>query len=362
MSPDRLLAILATGLVVVTEGACRHDSPPAGAPDAVVARSSHEVPAPAVAASGGDAGAPAATRSKVTLFDHAHDFAVASPPGAGHPKGTIAALSRAADCESGLVEIDLAALTELGHVCLGPSRKAMVASAEGGVVVAEQVDDALRVTWFDAAGATLTARSKGTLAGALSSVELYGLAVVRGRAVVVDDTAHALVVDDHARLVARHTCPGDIFHPGIAEVEVWGEVAVLTNLVHLGDDGTRPDKPVCAFGVDEAAATRKARLPDPNLAVFVDDGALYYGEPSGSARRLSADLRPSGPAGPLPARDAAGADATGSQSWRGGCPGVTGTAVKKARRVGGLWVVQTVSCCGDEAPSGLFVCEPVVAR
>jgi len=341
--------------------ACPPGSPPAvpaaaaTAPSTVMALPS----APAVGASA--SAAPVASArvptSNVRLLHGLGDFAVATPPVAAYPKGTLAALSSGVDnAPLQVVEVDLATATEVGRVALAPAEQAMIAPAEHGVVVASTQGKTLSVTWLDGARTVrATHRVEGFGAGGGNVGELFGLSVIAGHVVIVDGQAHAMVVDDRGKVVAKHTGQGGLFHPGTAEILTWGSRAVVANLI--GDWTHEPvHQPVCAFRADGPGPTLKATLPEPRASFFVQGGSLYARGDDGGVHQLGDDLKPRADAVHLPETD--GADA---QSATRVCRGLTGTAIRQSQKVGDLWVVHSISCCGDESPGGLFLCDPSVS-
>jgi hypothetical protein len=337
--------------------ACGHDSVPAPTVALGVATSPAAASdTPSVSAVVTSATVPMTPPPNARLLKGLGGFVVASPPAAGHAKGTIAALSydSADGCVGGVVEMDLATTSEMGRVCLDPADQYRIASDEHGIVVASQSAAGLTVTWLD--GGARSIRAKHLVPG-FREAELFGFAVIAGRAVIVDGRAHAFVVDSQGRLIARHACPDMLHHPGTAEVVAWGNRGVMTNLNHTDDDGRKIDQPLCAFRVDRSAPTLNVSLPLPVSSVFADQGVLYAADGTGKARKLGDDLRPTGSPIDVPT------DKSGpSRAWQAECHGITGDVVAQEQRVEGLWLVHTKDCCGDDAPAGLFVCDPGVAR
>jgi hypothetical protein len=341
----------ALGALLVTHAlACTSDTSrrnvAAVVPSAIPSRESS-----AVGLAAAKSGRPAAR-----LLD-GRDFAVATAPSPEHRKGTIAVLSSgwSDGCFSGVTEVDLATLSEVGRVCLGRVYRSTIASGARGVVVASQLEGSLVVTWFDGAHAVRAQRTVPGF-GPMEKVELYGVAAIAGSAVTVDGEAHVFVVDEGGRFVAKHACSGFAERFGGADVAAWGDrMAVLTNLVDHGNDVTRMHKPVCAFRVDGPATTLQANLPDPLSRVFVEGESLFYESSEGHARRLGPSLVPTGPEVPVHSAAEGGG---GAETARTVCDGITGSAVVKSVNAQGTWIVQTTSCCGDEQPSGLFVCDP----
>jgi len=112
-------------------------------------------------------------------------------------------------------------------------------------------------------------------------------------------------------------------------------------------------KILCTFGLERGAQTRQASFP-AGSEVFVESGVLYVGtfESAGAerVRRVGDDLRAVAPVLTDPRPRAPRAAPR--------CTGITGTAVWQQSLVEGLQVSRTISCCGDSAPAGIFVCDP----
>jgi hypothetical protein len=287
------------------------------------------------------------------------DFVSDDPPSAEHPRGTLAVVaerdSPGRTTDSGqqfVMSIDLATLTEIGRALIGPAHPTMLARASAGLALAVEEPDAIVVIWLDA-GPSVRARYRVPKVPSGHEIGLRGLAAVGDRLVlVVDDFDRvvkertvAMVLDDQAQVIAKHICPGGLPRPSPpAAIDLWGQRVVLTEL--KGRSGTV----ACAFGLDARAGTLTAEFPGLS-SLFLRDGTLYaetFGGDSMVAHRLGDDLRPTGPAlSPELAKPPALPK----------CTAITGTTWQEAM-IEGLLVTQTVSCCGDSAPSGLWVCDP----
>jgi|HubBroStandDraft_4_1064222.scaffolds.fasta_scaffold02455_7 hypothetical protein len=285
-------------------------------------------------------------------------FVIGDPPSAEHPRGTLAVLAGrySPDDQQFVVTIDLSSLAEIGRVPIGPESTSVMARASTGLIVAVDEPDAIAVIRLDA-GSSVAARHRVPKAPPDHGIRLRGFAAIGDRLVVVIDDNDgagkyrvvALVVDDQARVVARHVCRGGLFSPSPpATIEAWGHQAVLTGL--RGEDQSQAF--ACAFGLDAGAGTNSAQFPGASTLLFRDGNLFLETDTSGGAReahRLGDDLRPTGPAldpklvepPQLPT-----------------CTAITGTATWQKAMVGGLLVTRTVSCCGDPEPAGVWVCDP----
>ena len=292
-------------------------------------------------------------------------FVSGDPPSAEHPKGTLTVLAGRYSPEEVrdswdkgiptvgqdfVLSIDLATLIEIGRVFIGPALPSMLARSSTDLFVAIDDTDAIAVIWLDSA-LSIRARYRIPKAPAGHQIDLKGFAAIEDRlVVVVDDFDHAskdltvaIVLDDQARVVAKHVCRGHLFDPSPpAAIDAWGHRAVLTDLQLAGKSVA------CAFGLDACAGTLTAEFPLSSL--LVRDGTLFLetDAPGGrlESHRLGDDLRPVGPALDPKRPD------------RLECTAITGTATWQEAVIGGLLVTRTVSCCGDPAPSGLWVCDP----
>jgi hypothetical protein len=221
----------------------------------------------------------------------------------------------------------------------------VLARASAGLVFAVDEPDAIEVIWLDARPSVRVRHSVPKVPSG-HVIELRGLGAFGDRLVlVVDDFDNrasertvATVLDDEARIVAKHICPGGLRQPSPpAALEAWGSRVVLTE---LNDES---GVVACAFGLDAHAGTLIAHFP-AGTSLFVRDGTLDMQTFAGEARRVGGDLRPTGPALAVPPALPT-------------CTGTTGITWQEAM-VYGLLIKQTVSCCGDTAPSGLWVCDP----
>jgi hypothetical protein len=286
---------------------------------------------------------------------------VGDPPSAEHPRGTLAVVAS----QELLLIIDLATLTEIGRVSIGPierDSRSVLARASAGLVMAVEYHDAIDVIWLDRGPAI---RSRHRVPKKIPPghwISLQGLGAIENRLVlVVDDNDFAgnirivaIVLDAEARVVAKHVCRGGLYQPSPpVPVEVWGHRGVLTVLT----DDSDISKPVaCAFGLDARAATQTASFPSGSFLV-VKDGTLLLDtearEGRREAHRIGDDLHPTGPA-----LDPSLAEPPDPPK----CTGITGTVTWQREMVAGLLVTRTVSCCGDLAPAGLWVCDPAAKQ
>ncbi len=281
------------------------------------------------------------------------DFVVDAEPSPAYPKGTLLAKTWdvAVPGTLGISRVDLATRSVIGYVALGPpppdgeQGSTLLARGTSGVVVATKGSGALTLTWL-ADGPAIRARVAILASNLGRSFELFGLAAFDRRVIVVDgNSGTAFVFEEGGKLVAKYACGGGFYHPGMATIEHWGDLAVLTNLGTEEGDGRSL---VCAFRVDRPGRLQRQTLPHGDL--FALAGNLYLAQWDADIRRVGADLRLTGDAvaDPRPA------------PWQKepACQGITGTSSLHSSRVSGLWVVDTFDCCGDQSPSGLFICDP----
>ena len=158
----------------------RDAAPPPSFRDRPVATEAPPAP-PALSASGDDASQAAppvpagAWRAALVEADGLvlGDFAVAAPPGPGHPDGILGALgwTNGQPADVHVVSIDVATAKELGRVRVGPAGgvATMIAAAPGGVAVANRSDKAIELTWVDAGSAVRARRSLPVVGGERSS-------------------------------------------------------------------------------------------------------------------------------------------------------------------------------------------------
>ena len=290
-------------------------------------------------------------------------FVVAAPPSAEHIKGTLATVGSeytpeevresyegAAVGKLYVVEIDLATASEIARLPLGTARPAGLVTTPSGLVVAVEGAHELSLVWLEGARSVREVHAVPEL-GSSTGFELSGFAAVSDRLVVIDgggngSSTRAFVLDAHGALVAKHTCPGGLPRPSPPpHVEAWGNRAVLTDLT------AEREKPICAFGLDRGARTQTATFP-VGSGLSVEGGRLYVsqlGPRDWEFRRVGDDLHTTAPVVPDPRP-------TGSPVDR--CRGITGTATWQSDVIEGLVVARTISCCGDRAPAGIFVCDP----
>jgi hypothetical protein len=285
------------------------------------------------------------------------DFAVLSGPAPGHADGVIAALGWSQDYWLYVVAVDVASAHETTRVRIAHQdgqHITMITKAAHGIVVADQGESSLELTWVDDALAVVSHR---TLAGfGVEAHRLRGFQGFDDRLLLVDRgsgvrarTTTVRVLDDHGALLSQHACQGGLHEPGDAEFGRVGDQVLLVNLNGDRDDDGRV--PVCGFHLHGPARWREATLPFGYIGARSD--AFYFRDgTSGTERALSEDLR-------LTRQEAPKEEPTkGEESETPTCTGLTGTAAWQVAAVGDAQVIHMISCCGDESPGGLFVCGP----
>lgn len=289
-------------------------------------------------------------------------FVISSEPSAEHPNGVITALAwpqeYAPSSELYAAEIDVATAREVSRVHVGPSDhedRTMITGGAHRVLIAQQGQSELRLTWLGAGG-MMTARQSVAGLGADSNAELRGLDLYEDRIVLAtsdivpsaEERTTMRILDDKGSLVSRHACHGGLFSPGNAQFARIGDEVVLANLEPEYDDhGSNGVVPVCAGRLHGPPRWREVKLSAGGSAmrsIVVHGSAPYFGGIS-KAKALDENLYPTGPEIRL--------DETESPP----CKGLTGTVSWQEEVVGGAQVVRMVSCCGDPSPGGLFVCE-----
>jgi hypothetical protein len=338
-------ALLIATLVSASLACSRRSSPPPiVAEPASSAASGDAASAAAEQQDSSNAGTALIARRVDAVGLHLGSFAVASPPDAAHPWGVVAALGYEPGAVSA-VTIDVATAHELARLKLGPSDPnwaTKIAGTQQGVVVATQTQAPLDLVWLDR-GATVASKRVFPGLGADARYDLRGFAVFDDRIVLAsggDSSVELRLLDAQGNLLGTHTCHGELFRPGRADLVRIGDQVVLANML-----SERETLPLCAGRLHGAARWRDATIRHGEVR-FRDDGlavAIDYGP----ERRLDDALRPTGPALPPEA-----------VPDRPGCDGLTGTAPWQSYTVGGIDVVYMISCCGDPSPGGLFICLP----
>ena len=331
----RIMVLFATSLALGGTACSRGAASPPPVPVATAvipqspAPSTPPVPTSAASLSDGDASAtpvadPTAWIASAVLVDGllTGEFAVAEPPDAEHPSGVLAVLASppGAPYDMSIATIDVARASELGRVHVGlateDDRESLgpwIASTPRGVVYASQGKKGLDLQWFDA-GLRPGARRSLPGLGNDWHHRVHEVVGFDDRIVVVeagrgDDTA-VHVFDATGIPVTGHACPGSLGPPGSTVAHRVGDEVVLALHSEKG-------QPVCSFHLQGAPRWREKLL-------------------------AWADTPPSSAIAPP-------------------CSGLTAMPWQE-EPVGDRWVVRTVACCGDESPSGLFVCRPPAGR
>jgi hypothetical protein len=282
------------------------------------------------------------------------NFALAAPAGAAHPNGVIDALAWTDDASQDLyaVAFDVATGRELGRVRIGPGNledegeQEAISSVPGGVVLAAQGKTSMELYWLDA-GAVI--RSHRTLPGLGTELRfrLRGLVGFGDRIVMASDGSRKVTVqllDEKGSLLASHSCRGALYAPGSASFGQVGDQVVLTNLWNLDESSKANLNRVCGFHLHGSPRWNEALVPWGDY--FERQGVLYFSETySHVARAVSDDLRATG--AELP-RDQPAPEMK--------CSGLPGSARSQDGWIGHAEVIHLISCCGDERPTGIYVC------
>jgi len=302
----------------------------------------------------GDAGA--GWRATPVTLDGAYlgDFAVAGPPGGDHPRGVVAALAYTEPHDDKsfvtVVAIDLddgrvLARSPIGYATLDTITQ--IASTPRGVVVAQQQETGLELSWFTGGTTDADSRTLAALAPKkdqnLRAVKTFGDRMVLATGGY--GTTTVWILDAQGRLLTSHACHGALFAPGPAQLVQMGDDVLVTNFLTEGPNGDRV--PVCAGRLHGPPRWREVTLHDGRLAPGV--GGVYFtrngGADKATTKALDDNLQPTGLPPPPATTPGRGVD----------CAGLTGTIARHAEQVGGLWVVDMEACCGDTG-GGLFIC------
>ena len=366
MPPSTKGAIVAGGVVLLASsvavglglGGASPSAPPAVAKTATADASSADASAPSADAGPGWRAHLLSLQKTERLNDVVlGDFAVAAPPSGDHPAGVVAALGSRRGYDPGnnadsvfVVAIDLSDEHVLGDNWLGyaaPGTTIDIASTPRGVVVAKQQDKTFDLYWFTDGTIDADSRSIPALAGEAITQELRAFKTFDDRIVLAtggDKATTVWVLDAQGRLLTRHACHGGLAAPGDAELTLKGDEVLVTNFVM-----EEPDRvPLCAGRLHGPPLWREVTLHGGKLEVV--SGGVYFAHEGGAdqvwTKALDDNLQPTG-LPPPPAKPYRSAI----------CSGTTGAIPWHVEDIGGLTVIEMVSCCG-ESGGGLFVCGP----